>query len=95
MQHGQFWEWYHLAMLCFLKGDYADGKAAFERYLEILRNSFYHGNVYIEWKEKFYNYCIQNIGCNLTSKDEAQRMVVDMINRRRKFFGEKMFHKMY
>lgn len=94
--HGQqFWEWYHLAMLCFLKGDYADGKAAFEQYLEILRNSFYRENVYIEWKENFYNYCIENIECNLTSKDDARRMVVDMINRRREFFGEKMFHKMY
>ena len=82
---GQFWEWYHLAMLCFLKGDYEEGKAAFERYLEILKNSIYIGNVYIEWKEKFYNYCMENIKCHLTSKDDAHQMVTDMIDRRRKF----------
>mgnify|MGYP000026843524 FL=1 len=46
-----FWKWYHLVKLCFLKGDYEDGKAAFERYLEILKNSIYTGNVYIEWKD--------------------------------------------
>ena len=45
--YGQFWEWYHLAMLCFLKGDYEDGKTAFEQYLEILKNGIYNGNVYI------------------------------------------------
>ena len=43
-----FWKWYHLVKLCFLKGDYEGGKAAFERYLEILKNSIYTGNVYID-----------------------------------------------
>lgn len=90
---GQFWEWYDLAMLCFLNGDYEEGKAAFARYLEILRNSFYQGGVYIEWKEEFYNYCIENIECNLTSKEAAHQMVVDMINRRRKFFSAKPSYK--
>ena len=77
----------------FIVGDSHQGKAAFARYLEILRNSFYQGGVYIEWKEEFYNYCIENIECKLTSKEAARQMVVDMINRRRKFFSAKPSYK--
>lgn len=82
-ENRQFWEWYHLAMLCFLKGDYEEGKGAFERYLERLKDNFYAGDCYIEWREEFYNYCVENIRCHLTSRESAQQMVIDMINRRR------------
>lgn len=35
-----FWEMYNLAMLCFYKGDYEDGKKYLHKYMEILKGSF-------------------------------------------------------
>ena len=92
-EYRRFWELYHLAMLCFLKGDFEEGKDIFEHYMQILKDSFYSGDCYIEWEEQFYNYCIENIQCHLSSKESAQQMVVDMINRRRKYFYEKPSYK--
>lgn len=91
----RFWEVYDLAMICFLKGDFEDGVKIFEYYLEILKGCFYAGDVYIEWHEEFYNHCIRHIKPYLTSKENAQRMVLDMIKRRRDFFNSKpSFKKM-
>ena len=92
-EYRRFWELYHLAMLCFLKGDFEEGKEVFEHYLQRLKDSFYSGDYYIEWHEQFYNYCSENIQCQLSSKESAQQMVVDMINRRRKSFSEKASYK--
>lgn len=92
-EYRRFWELYHLAMLCFLKGDFEEGKDIFEHYMQRLKDSFYSGDCYIEWCEQFYNYCIENIQCHLSSKESAQQMVVDMINRRRKYFYEKPSYK--
>ena len=92
-EHRRFWELYHLAMLCFMKGDFEEGKEVFEHYLQRLKDSFYSGDYYIEWHEQFYNHCIENILCHLSSKESAQQMVVDMINRRRKSFCEKASYK--
>ena len=92
-EYRRFWELYHLAMLCFLKGDFEEGKDIFEHYMQILKDSFYSGDCYIEWHEQFYNHCIENIQCHLSSKESAQQMVVDMINRRRKNFYEKPSYK--
>ena len=90
---GRFWEVYDLAMLCFLTGDLENGADVFEQYLEILKGSFYAGDVHIEWHEKFYEYCIQYIKPCLTSKETAQKMVLDMIKRRRDFFNSKTSFK--
>ena len=92
-EYRRFWELYNLAMLCFLKGDFEEGKDVFEHYMQRLKDSFYSGDCYIEWCEQFYNYCIENIQCHLSSKESAQQMVVDMINRRRKYFYEKPSYK--
>ena len=92
-EYRRFWELYHLAMLCFLKGDFEEGKDIFEHYMQRLKDSFYSGDCYIEWHEQFYNHCIENIQCHLSSKESAQQMVVDMINRRRKNFNEKPSYK--
>lgn len=92
-EHRRFWELYYLAMLCFMKGDFEEGKEVFEHYLQRLKDSFYSGDYYIEWHEQFYNYCIENIQCQLSSKESAQQMVIDMINRRRKSFCEKTSYK--
>ena len=43
-----FWEVYELAMLCFLKRDFEEEKI-FDRFLQILKDSFYAGELYIEW----------------------------------------------
>lgn len=42
-----FWEVYHLAMLCFLKRDFEEGKEYFNRFLQILKDSLYAGELYI------------------------------------------------
>lgn len=86
----KFWSGYNLAMLCFFKGDFTDGKKYFNEYLDILKNSFYN-----QWHENFYNYLIAEIVPKLDSAESAQRMVFDMINRRREFFnGKSAFKKM-
>ena len=58
-----------------------------------MKNSFYNNGHYIKWCEDFYNYCIANIVPKLDSADSAQRMVFDMINRRREYFNSKTAFK--
>lgn len=90
-----FWEVYQLAMLCFLIGDFEEGKNYFQKYMDILKANFYSGDVYIEWHEQFYNYCKDNLLPNCKTKECAQNMVLDMIKRRRDFFSSKpSFKKM-
>lgn len=90
-----FWEVYDLAMICFLMGDLENGINIFENYLDILEGSFYAGEVYIEWHETFYKHCIHHIKPYLASKEAAQKMVLDMIKRRRNYFNSKpSFKKM-
>ncbi len=48
-ENRRFWEVYELAMLCFLKRDFKEGKEYFNRFLQILNDSFYSGGVYIKW----------------------------------------------
>lgn len=91
----RFWEVYDMAMICFLMGNFENGLNFFEKFLNILKKSFYAGNVYIEWHETFYNHCIYHIKPYLTSKEAAQKMVLDMIKRRRNYFNSKpSFKKM-
>lgn len=91
----RFWEVYDMATICFLMGNFENGLNFFEKFLNILKKSFYAGNVYIEWHETFYNHCIYHIKPYLTSKEAAQKMVLDMIKRRRNYFNSKpSFKKM-
>ena len=91
----RFWEVYDLAMLCFLMGDFENAVKIFENFLDILKGSFYAGDVYIEWHEIFYKHCIHHIKPCLTSKESAQKMVLDMVKRRRNYFNSKpSFKKM-
>lgn len=46
-EDSRFWEPYDLAMLCFLKGDFEEGKDYFETFMHILKDSFYNGDFYI------------------------------------------------
>ena len=84
-----FWEVYELAMLCFLKRDFEEGKEYFDRFLQILKDSFYVGGLHIEWREEFYNHCIQHLCPKLESEEATYKMVCDMIERRRNFFSSK------
>lgn len=88
-----FWEVYELAMLCFLKRDFEEGREYFDRFLQILKDSFYAGELYIEWHEEFYNHCIQHLCSELKSEESAYKMVCDMIARRRDFFSSKPSYK--
>lgn len=91
----QFWETYNLAILCFFKGDYEEGKKYFTLFMQFLENSFYCGGCYMEWHKQFYNYCTENILPYLKSKIDAQNMVFEMINRRRSYFcKQSAFKKM-
>ena len=89
----RFWEVYHLAMLCFLKRDFEEGKEYFDYFLQILKDSFYVGDLYIEWHEELYHHCIGHLCLNLGSEETAYQMVCDMIERRRKFFSSKPSYK--
>ena len=88
-----FWEVYNLAMLCFLKRDFEEGKEYFNRFLQILKDSFYVGDLYIEWHEELYNHCIKQLCPALESQETAYKMVCDMIERRRNFFSSKPSYK--
>lgn len=88
-----WWEVYNLAMLCFFKQDFEEGKAYFNDYLDSLKNSFYRNDFHITWCEDFYNYCQKEILPQITAAEMAQRMVYDMINRRRAFFNSKSSFK--
>ena len=92
-ENRRFWEVYDLAMLCFLKGDFENGVTIFENYLDLLEKSIYVGDFYIEWHEIFYKHCINSIKPFLTSKEAAQKMVLDMIKRRMDYFNSKSSFK--
>lgn len=87
-----FWEMYDLAMLCFFKGNFNDGKEYFNSFLETAKNPIFN-NTYCEWIEEFYNYCISEIVPQINSVDTAQKMVCEMINKRRIYFNNKSSYK--
>lgn len=91
--HRVFWEVYELAMLCFLKRDFEEGKEYFGRFLQILKDSFYVGKLYIEWHEELYDHCIKHLCPELKSEETAYKMVCEMIARRRDFFASKPSYK--
>lgn len=84
-----FWEMYDLAMLCFFTGDLNKGKEYFNNFLKSTKNSV----LYCEWVEEFYNYCISEIVPKINSVDTAQKMVYEMINKRRIYFNNKSSYK--
>lgn len=88
-ENRRFWEVYELAMLCFLKRDFKEGKEYFDRFFQILNDSFYSGGVYIKWREAFYDHCIRHLCPELESEETAYQMVWDMIERRRNFFSSR------
>lgn len=104
-QEFQCWELYRLAMLCFFKGDYVEGKDYFDKYLDHTKNSFYTTvkviqggkekthTVHNEWLEVFYHYCIDKIIPLIGDAKSAQRMVYDKINRRRSIFSAKKSYR--
>ena len=65
----------------------------FSRFLQILKASFYVGDLYIEWHEELYNHCIEQLCPELESEETAYKMVCDMIERRRNFFSSKPSYK--
>ena len=84
---------YELAMICFLKRDFKEGKEYFNRLLQILQDNIYVKKRNIKWHEEFYNHCIQHLCPKLESEDTAYKMVWDMIERRRDFFSGKPSYK--
>ena len=80
-------------MLYFLKRDFEVGKEYFGRFLQILKDSFYVGKLYIEWHEELYDHCIKHLCPELKSEETAYKMVCEMIARRRDFFSSKPSYK--
>ena len=95
------WELYHLAMLCFFKGDHAEGQEAFYSYLDHAKNSIDKKTtilvggeerehiVHNDWLEAFYQYCLEYIVPLTQDAMTAQKMVYDKINARRSIFSAK------
>ncbi len=52
-EYRRFWELYHLAMLCFLKGDFEEGKDIFEHYMQRLKTVFILGIVILNGMNNF------------------------------------------
>lgn len=65
-------------------GDFENGVRSFDTFLKKLKKGFH-----IDWHEAFYKHCIQHVKPFLTSKETAQQMVLEMINRRRKLLSSK------
>ncbi len=84
-----FWELYDLAMLCFFKGDFKDGKKYFDEYLDVLKSESTH----IEWAKSFYEHCLKEIVPHTETSEAAQKMVYGMINRRRTFFNNSQSYR--
>ena len=89
----EFWNYYNLAMLCFLKKDFQEGKTFFHRFLELLKEAIYVEGIYIEWHDEFYKYCMEAIVPQCTNQESAYKMVVEMIQRRRSYFNSKVSFK--
>lgn len=83
------WQDYDLIMLCFLKEDFTEGLTRFNNFLGHLKELFWEGECYIEWREKFYNHCTQILLPQCNSNENAKRMVCNMIQRRREILGAK------
>lgn len=92
-QECRFWELYELALLCFYMGEYDEGQEYFDSFMKTAKNSIYRKNKYIDWIDEFYNYCLSTIIPQLNSSEKAQKMVFEMINRRRAFFNGKSSYK--
>ena len=90
-----FWEDYNLAMLYFLKGDYESERKIFETFLTTLKKSFYIDGYYIDWHEKLYQYCLEQIVPYLDSKENAQQMVIERIKQQRNFLNSKSAFKKF
>lgn len=83
------WQDYDLIMLCFLKGDFTEGLKLFNNFLDNFKKRFWEGEHYVEWCETFYNHCTEVLLPQCNSKENAKKMVCDMIQRRRDFFNTK------
>lgn len=84
----RLWHIYDMAMICFLKGDLEEGTRFFNEFVCDLKDCIYEHDYYIEWRGQLYNRCVQYIQPRLDSKQSAQKMILEMIERRRKFFGD-------
>lgn len=105
MNNNKYWNTYDLSMLCFLFGKFKKGRKYFEEFLKIssctydfadeIRQKSKQQDLFLgnwnntEWQKKFYTYCTENILPKISNKENAQKMVIDMINKRRKDLHEK------
>lgn len=90
----KFWGNYNLAMLCFLKGNFDEGLTYFHHFLEIAKQDIYRDGVhYIEWIDVFYQHCINHLLPQCNNQENAQKMVIEMIKKRRLFFASKSSYK--
>lgn len=91
----RFWELYDLAMLCFFKKDHDDGMYYFDSFMTMLQDSFYQNGILIEWHRDFYEYCKTVLLPQFSTAETAEKVVADMINRRRSYFNtKKSYQKM-
>lgn len=81
-----FWKEYHLAMLCYLLGDFEAGSRYFQTFFRaLMERSAEQG----AWFSEFERHCLDKILPECTSRERANCMVLDMIQRRRAYFSAK------
>jgi len=80
------WAFYDRAMLAFLSGKAAAGRKHMHAYIDRLRTAT-NGIEPPDWHNEFTEYCEQHILPRTESSEEARRMVLEMITRRRAAFS--------
>lgn len=59
------------------------GKPSFEQFLTNAQQDFYRSGVQIKWVEDFYQHCINHLMPQCDTKENAQQIVAQSIERRR------------
>jgi len=83
-----FWEYYNLAMLCFLSSDFHKGKAHLEHFLKICKH-----DSHIDWHTELYCHLIDGPIRMCDNAETAKQLVLNMISSRRKLLRNKNSYK--
>lgn len=86
------WEMYELAMLNFLSGDWEEGNSMLAVTMDALNRNYVWGRHTTPWLAEVYDIC-ENCLTQCETRESAQKMVEDMINKRRAYFMSKASFK--
>lgn len=86
------WEMYELAMLDFLSGDWEEGNRMLAVTMDALDRNYVWGRHTTPWLAEVDDIC-KNCLTQCETRESAQKMVEDMINKRRAYFMSKASFK--